>query len=125
MVVGLTRDYERHKWAHLCLSEVTRMAAMAERELPLPSALEEWLKRHKRVSEMLTKDDWVSMWIGLATFAVVCPFSASGVSVYFFSPLSPSLGAVLCASWHAHPMALIACPSMPIRASLLSYSMRR
>ena len=56
-----------------------------------PPSLEEWLKRHKRVAEMLTKDDWVSVWIGLATFAVAWPFAASGVSVSFPHPFSLSM----------------------------------
>ena len=39
---------------------------------------EGWLKQHKRVAELLDKDDWVSVWIALAIFTVLVSFAASG-----------------------------------------------
>ena len=54
----------------------------------MPPKSLEWLLKHKRVAEMLNKDDWVSVWVGLATFLLTLPFAANGEPLVWDGRLS-------------------------------------
>jgi len=42
------------------------------------SSFEMWLSQHKRLAELLEKDDWVTVWSGTAIFCVLAVNASSG-----------------------------------------------